>query len=58
MNKKALVDVFYLLTIAMTIGAVLVLGAFVAAVVFHSEIFLSIPLLSRYEEGSYHHCCV
>lgn len=51
MNKKALVDVFYLLTIAMTIGAVLVLGAFVAAVVFHSEIFLSIPLLSRYEEG-------
>lgn len=51
MNKKALIDVFYLLTIGMTIGAVLVLGAFVAAVVFHSEMFLSIPLLSRYEEG-------
>lgn len=51
MNKKALVDVFYLLTIAMTIGAVFVLGAFVAAVVFRSEIFLTIPLLSRYEEG-------
>ena len=51
MNKKALIDVLYLLTIAMTIGAVFVLGAFVAAVVFHSEIFLTIPLLSRYEEG-------
>ena len=51
MNKKALVDVMYLLTIAMTVGAVLILGAFVAAVVFHSEVYLSIPLLSRYEEG-------
>ena len=51
MNKKALVDVTYLLTIGMTVGAVLILGAFVAAVVFHSEVYLSIPLLSRYEEG-------
>lgn len=51
MNKKALVDVIYLLLIAMTAGAVLVLGVFVAAVVFHSEIYLTIPLLSRYEEG-------
>lgn len=51
MNKKALVDVIYLLLIAMTAGAIFVLGAFVAAVVFHSEIYLTIPLLSRYEEG-------
>ena len=51
MNKKALIDVFYLLTIGMTVGAVLILGAFVAAVVFHSEVYLTIPLLSRYEEG-------
>lgn len=51
MNKKALIDVMYLLTIGMTVGAVLILGAFVAAVVFHSEVYLSIPLLSRYEEG-------
>jgi uncharacterized membrane protein len=51
MNKKALVDVIYLLLIAMTAGAVLVLGVFVAAVVFHSEIYLTLPLLSRYEEG-------
>lgn len=50
-NKKALVDTLYLLLIAMSAGAVLVLGAIVAAVVFHSELFLSIPLLSRYEEG-------
>jgi len=41
----------YLLLIGMTAGAVLVLGVFVAAVVFHSELFLSVPLLSRYEEG-------
>lgn len=51
MNKKALIDVLYILFIGTTIGAVLVLGAVVAAVVFHSEIFLSVPLLSRYEEG-------
>lgn len=51
MNKKAIVDVLYLLTLGMTVGAVLILGVFVAAVVFHSEVYLSIPLLSRYEEG-------
>lgn len=51
MNKKALIDIVYLLLIAMTAGALLILGAFVAAVVFHSELYLSIPLLSRYEEG-------
>jgi uncharacterized membrane protein len=51
MNKKALVDVIYLLSIAMTAGAVAVLGIFVAAVVFHSEFYLTLPLLSRYEEG-------
>lgn len=51
MNKKALIDALYVLFIGMTAGAVLILGAFVAAVVFHSEIFLSVPLLSRYEEG-------
>lgn len=51
MNKKPLIDIFYLLFIGMTIGAVAILGIFVAAVVFHSEIFLSVPLLSRFEEG-------
>jgi hypothetical protein len=51
MNKKVIIDITYLLLIAMTAGAVLILGAFVAAVVFHSEIYLTLPLLSRYEEG-------
>lgn len=51
MNKKAAIDVVYLLLIAMTAGAVLVLGALVAAVVFHSEFYLTLPILSRYEEG-------
>lgn len=50
-NKKIIIDVIYLLLIAMTAGAVLVLGVFVAAVVFHSEMYLTLPLLSRYEEG-------
>lgn len=52
MNKKALIDTFYLLTLGMTVGAVLILGVFVAAVVFHSEAYLTLPLLSRYEEGN------
>lgn len=51
MHKKVIFDITYLLLIAMTAGAVLVLGAFVAAIVFHSEVYLSVPLLSRYEEG-------
>lgn len=50
-NKKILIDVAYVMLLTMTAGAVLVLGAVVAAVVFHSESFLSIPILSRYEEG-------
>lgn len=51
MNKKALMDVGYLLLVAMSAGAVTVLGVIVAAVVFHSEFYLTLPLLSRYEEG-------
>lgn len=51
MNKKAAIDVLYLLLVGMSAGAVLVLGVFVAAVIFHSELFLTVPLLSRYEEG-------
>lgn len=50
-NKKVFVDVFYLLMVGMSAGAVAVLGVVVAAVVFHSEIFLTVPLLPRYEEG-------
>ncbi|MDD5158521.1 MAG: DUF4149 domain-containing protein [Sulfuricurvum sp.] len=51
MNKKALIDSTYLLLVGMTAGAVFILGVFVAAVVFHSEMYLTLPLLSRYEEG-------
>ena len=51
MNKKVVLDSLYLLLIALTAGAVAVLGVIVAAVVFHSEFYLTIPLLSRYEEG-------
>lgn len=50
-NRKIYSDLVYLLILGMTIGAVFILGAFVAPVVFHSELYLSIPLLSRYEEG-------
>ncbi|MFH0709139.1 MAG: DUF4149 domain-containing protein [Pseudomonadota bacterium] len=50
-NKKTFIDIFYLFTLAITAGAVFTLGALVAAVVFHSELYLSIPILSRYEEG-------
>ena len=51
MNNKRIIDVLYLLLIGMSAGAVAVLGVFVAAVVFHSEVYLTVPLLSRYEEG-------
>jgi uncharacterized membrane protein len=51
MNNKAMIDIVYLLLVAMTAGAVAVLGICVAAVVFHSEFYLTLPLLSRYEEG-------
>lgn len=51
MNKKISIDITYLLFLGMSAGAVLVLGVIVAAVVFHSEMFLTLPLLSRYEEG-------
>lgn len=51
MNKSKIVDIAYLLMLAMSAGAVVILGVFVAPVVFHSEIYLSIPVLSRYEEG-------
>jgi hypothetical protein len=42
----------YLLLIAMTLGAVLVLGAVVAPVIFHSDSFLASALLDNYNEGA------
>jgi len=51
MNAKQWSVTLYLLAIAATFGAVLVLGIFVAPVIFHSAVFLPNDLLSRYEEG-------
>lgn len=51
MKNKIYLDIAYILLIAMTAGAVSVLGIVTAAVVFHSEFYLTVPLLSRYEEG-------
>jgi hypothetical protein len=45
MKKQMWVDIVYLLFLAATLGAVLVLGIFVAPVVFNSE------MLDRYNEG-------
>ena len=51
MNAKQWNVTFYLMAVAATLGAVLVLGIFVAPVIFHSGALLPNNLLSRYEEG-------
>ncbi len=51
MKTKMYFDLTYLLVIAATLGAVLVLGIFVAPVVFHTETLLSVALLDNYNEG-------
>jgi hypothetical protein len=51
MNTKQWNVTLYLMMIAATLGGVLVLGIFVAPVIFHSGDLLPGHLLSRYEEG-------
>jgi len=51
MNLKQWNVTFYLMAVAATLGAVLVLGIFVAPVIFHSGALLPANLLGRYEEG-------
>lgn len=52
MNKRNIyVEIAYLLFIGATLGAVLVLGIIVAAVIFNSQSYLSIALLDHYNEG-------
>ena len=51
MNRKQWTVSLYLLFIAMTLGAVLVLGIFVTSVIFHSDSVLSNVLLDHYNEG-------
>ncbi|UFS63428.1 DUF4149 domain-containing protein [Sulfurimonas sp. HSL-3221] len=51
MNTKQWSVTLYLMTVAATLGAVLILGIVVAPVIFHSASILPTELLGRYEEG-------
>ncbi|MDO8454443.1 MAG: DUF4149 domain-containing protein [Sulfurimonas sp.] len=51
MSKKIYVDFSYLILLAATFGAVIVLGAVVAPVIFHSDKILVDVLLNRYNSG-------
>jgi len=51
MNKKIYVDFAYLILLASTFGAVLVLGAFVAPVVFHTDKIVYGILIDNYNAG-------
>ncbi len=51
MSKKIYADFGYLIILASTFGAVLVLGAFVAPVVFHTDKILSGMLIDNYNAG-------
>lgn len=51
MNTKQWSVTLYLMLVAATLGAVLVLGIVTAPVIFHSASVLPTALLGRYEEG-------
>ena len=51
MTAKQWTIVIYLLLVAMTLGAVLTLGIFVAATIFHSDSYLVGTMLDHYNEG-------
>jgi len=51
MSKRIYADFGYLIMLAATFGAVIVLGAFVAPVVFHSDRILVGMLIDHYNEG-------
>ena len=51
MSTKQWLVSLYLMLVAMSLGAVLVLGIFVAATIFHSDSYLVSTLLSHYNEG-------
>ncbi len=51
MNKNIYADFTYLIVLAATFGAVIILGAVVAPVVFHSEKFLVDMSLDHYNAG-------
>ena len=51
MSKKIYIDFSYLVLLAATFGAVLVLGAFVAPIVFHTDKILVDMLMDHYNAG-------
>ncbi len=51
MRKKIYIDFSYLVLLAATFGAVLVLGAFVAPVIFHTDRILVDMLMDHYNAG-------
>ena len=51
MSKKVYIDFSYLVILAATFGAVIVLGAFVAPVVFHTDKILVDMLIDNYNAG-------
>jgi len=51
MSKKIYIDFGYLILLAATFGAVIVLGAFVAPVVFHTDKILVDMLIDNYNAG-------
>jgi hypothetical protein len=50
-KRNIYVELAYLLLLGSTLGAVLVLGIVVAAVIFNSDNYLSMALLDHYNEG-------
>ena len=51
MKTRLYIELAYLLLIGATFGAVMVLGIFVAPVIFYSEELLTVALLDNYNEG-------
>jgi hypothetical protein len=51
MNKRMIIDFSYLITLAALFGSVMVLGAIVAAVVFHTDGLHVDILIDRYNSG-------
>lgn len=51
MKTRLYIELAYLLLLGATVGAVLVLGIFVAPVIFHSEALLTTAFLDNYDEG-------
>ena len=51
MRSRLYIEIAYLLLLGATLGAVLVLGIFVASTIFNSEALLSVALLDHYNEG-------